>query len=349
MKSFILGLGLALISFILSGQKPPVKFGDVSKEELSMTTYDKDSTAPAVILADYGESVIVYRQNEGFSLDFLRITRIKILTPEGLSYGDFPVHLYKSENEEEKVSGLKAVTYNLENGNIVESKVKNEGILKENYDANWNIVKVTCPNVRKGSVVEITYKISSPFFFNFRDWSFQAIIPTVISEYRAQVPEYFHYDRYLQGYVPLSVVDEIKTPNSIRITSFERQNQYGSQTKVNTDQIDLFDFKSRWVATDVPAFRQEPHMTSTNNYISKINFELSFIQYPNQPIKKFMVSRIWNLISRVHSSIMPSWPSPMALIPCGWSVPVRPILLAIREDSPVTEKRSLSPITARLL
>lgn len=93
MKSLILSLFLALITNALFAQKPPVKFGDVTKDELSMTTYDKDSTAPAVILADYGQSAIIYRQGVGFSLDFERTTRIKILKKDGLQWGDFTIPL----------------------------------------------------------------------------------------------------------------------------------------------------------------------------------------------------------------------------------------------------------------
>lgn len=279
---------VGVVSLPLAAQKPPVKFGDVSKEELSMTTYDKDSTAPAVILADYGHSTIVYRQNIGFSLDFERITRIKILTKEGLHWGDFSIPLYKSGSEDEKLTSLKAVTYNLEDGKIVESKVKNDGIFKENVDAYWNATKVTCPNVREGSVVEISYKVNSPFWVNFQDWSFQTSIPTVVSEYRAQIPEYFYYDRYMQGYVPLDVTEETRTGNSIRLTSFERSGGYTTQSTATTDKIDYTDVNSRWVANHVPAFKPEPHMTSVNNFITKMNFELSSVKFPNQPMKQFM-------------------------------------------------------------
>ncbi|MDQ2657725.1 MAG: transglutaminase-like domain-containing protein, partial [Bacteroidota bacterium] len=53
------------------------------------------------------------------------------------------------------------------------------------------------------------------------------------------------------------------------------------------------------VANDVPAFKPEPYMTSVNDYIAKINFELSFIKYPNQPIKKIMGS--WSDINKTMS------------------------------------------------
>lgn len=264
----ILYFGLMPCIFLFA-QKPPVKFGEVTKEELAMTSYLKDSTAPAVILADYGESSIVYRQNIGFSLDFVRTTRIKILTKEGLTWGDFTIPLYKGKSEEEKLSGLKAVTYNLENGRITESKLKNDAVFKENSSATHDLVKLTCPNVREGSVVEITYKINSPFIFNFQDWTFQSTIPVVTSEYRAQIPEYFFYDRYVQGYIPLDVNEETRAQNSIRLTSFERTGQYNVKSQATTDQIDYQDHRYRWVLNNVPAFKPEPYMTSVGDYVTK--------------------------------------------------------------------------------
>ena len=47
-----------------------------------------------------------------------------------------------------------------------------------------DITKVTMPNVKVGSVIEITYKVRSDFIFNFQDWEFQSTIPTVWSEYQ---------------------------------------------------------------------------------------------------------------------------------------------------------------------
>lgn len=290
MKSLFSGLFLGLIFFTIQAQKVPIKFGDIPMEDMKMTSYEKDSSASAVILVDYGQSTIVFRQNIGFTLDFERITRIKILNKEGLKWGDFTIPLYKSGSTDEKLTGLKAVTYNLEDGKIVETKLKNEGIFKENFDANRDLIKVTCPNVREGSVVEITYKVNSEFLFNFQDWDFQSSIPTVLSEYRAQIPEYFTYDKYMQGYVSLDISDETRTPNTIRLTSFERTGRYNTQSTANTDQINFIDVKHRWVSNHVPAFKQEPFMTSVSNYISKINFELAFIKYPNEPIKQYMGS-----------------------------------------------------------
>ena len=80
-----------------------------------MKKYEKDSSAAAVVIADYGETSIVYEERIGFQLIFERLTRIKILTKEGLEWANFEIPLYHSGSDDEKMSGLKAVTYNLEN------------------------------------------------------------------------------------------------------------------------------------------------------------------------------------------------------------------------------------------
>ena len=170
----------------------------------------------------------------------------------------FEIQLYNDGASSEKISGLKAITYNLENGKIVETKAKSDGFFKEKFTDNVDLVKVALPNVKTGSVVEITYKINSDFLINFWDWEFQETIPVVWSEYRASIPEFFSYDKYMQGYIPLDIADEKVAPNSISITSKERGEgggQRSSQTTFYTDKIDFSEKKFRWVAKDVPGFQ----------------------------------------------------------------------------------------------
>src|SRR6267154_3137329 len=135
-------------SFFAFAQKPPIKFGDVPMEDMKMTVYPKDSSAEAVILADYGESSLVYDKGQGaFQVKFDRIRRIKILTKDGLQWADFNIPLYHDNGKYEKLSGLRVVTYNLENGKVAESKLKNDAILKENFDVNFDVTKVPWANV----------------------------------------------------------------------------------------------------------------------------------------------------------------------------------------------------------
>jgi hypothetical protein len=279
-------VSITLISFC---QKPPLKFGDVSDKEVSMTIYPPDSSAAAVVLYDYGTSAITYNQSDDwFKLGFERITRIKILTKDGYEYADFEVPLYHSSSAKEKLTGLKVVTYNLENGKIVETKMKSDGVFEEKYDQNIDLIKFTAPNVKEGSVIEVAYKITSDFLHYFRDWEFQSTIPVVWSEYRASIPEYFNYEKFMQGYITLFVNETKDVTKSILITSKERSGGRITQTSFQTDKIDYRENNLRWATKDVPAFRSEPYMTSSHDYISKINFELAYYKFPNQPIKNVM-------------------------------------------------------------
>ena len=295
-------LGAALLiffSWLSQAQKPPIKFGDIPMDQLEMIRYEKDSSAAAVVLADYGQSTMEYSQSDGFVLQFERLTRIKILTKDGLDYANFSIPLYHSGSSNEKLSGLKAVTYNLENGKVIEVKLKNDAVFKEKQDANVDIMKITLPSVKAGSIVEITYKVRSDFFFNFQDWEFQNSLPIVWSEYRARIPEYFNYEKYMQGYIQLSVNENTTEQNSITIHSKERSEGRATQTTFSDDKIDFLESRFRWAAKDVPAFKPEPFITSPRDYISKMNFELSFTKFPNQPMKNYMGS--WEDINKTYA------------------------------------------------
>ncbi|MDP4680574.1 MAG: hypothetical protein NWS46_09435 [Cyclobacteriaceae bacterium] len=78
-NSFFLAQLLSLIiSFNSFAQKAPIKFGEVALEDLKMEVYENDSSASAVVLADFGTSFIDYRV-DGFKVVYERHIRIKIL------------------------------------------------------------------------------------------------------------------------------------------------------------------------------------------------------------------------------------------------------------------------------
>jgi transglutaminase-like putative cysteine protease len=270
-------------------QKPPIKFGDIPMEDMRMKTYPLDSGAEAVVLADYGESTLAYNQLTGFQIDFERIRRVKILTKEGLKHAQFAISLWRddSSSDEEKLSGLRLVTYNLENGKIVETKVKSESFFKEKYDKNLSLMKCAWTNVKEGSVIEISYKVKSDFLFNFQDWAFQSDIPIRWSEYRARIPEYFTYQKYMQGYIGLVINDQSTRNNSVTLTVRDNSS-FSGPPKTSMEHVDFQEEYFRWVAKDVPAFKEEPYITTSSDYVSKMNFELAYTKFPNQGIKTYM-------------------------------------------------------------
>lgn len=277
------------MSGVLFAQKAPFKFGDVSMEELKMKYYPGDSSAAAVVLADFGESSITYNQGKGFELRFKRSRRVKILNKDGYDWATLVIPIYKNNNISEKFGSLKAVTINLEDGKAKETKLEKSGIFTEDVNERWEQVKLTMPAVKEGSIIDITYQVTSPYWFNFQDWEFQSKVPTVWSEYVAYIPEYFEYQRFVQGYIGLNVSDVVTNRKTITINTKERHEGFGSApTTFNSHSFDYTENVFKWSASDVPAFKEEPFMTTFKDYISRINFELAVIKMPGEPIKAVM-------------------------------------------------------------
>lgn len=264
MKKTIAIVTICCCAFIALCQKSPFKFGDIPTEDLTMSIYDKDSSAAAVVLFDFGKAYIGFNA-AGAVLTFERHVRIKILNKDGLSWADASIPLYKSGSNEERVIGLKAVTYNLENGKVVESKMSKDAIFKEKFNRSINLQKFTLPNVKEGSVLEYSYTVSSDFLANFPNWKFQYSIPVKHSEYIAIIPDFFVMEKYMQGYIPVT-----------------------NYNVTNKSQANYSEKVHHWVLSNVPAFKEEPFMTSEDDYVSKMNFALAYINFPGQPSQEIM-------------------------------------------------------------
>ncbi len=278
----VLFLSLILTVGTTFAQEPHRKFGKPLMEELKMETYPIDTAASAVILVDYGESRFFYDKTQGsFTLQFNRYTRVKIFDPEGYDQADVSIALYHSGGSKETVSNVKGNTYNLVDGKITTTKLDKKSRFREEYSTNWDLEKFTLPNVKEGAVIEYQYTLTSDFYFHLQDWQFQHSIPVVWSEYNAVIPEYFDYKQLSQGYVPMAIKDHSTANGMINFTT-------NSGGQISSSQVNFVNHEYRWVARDVPAFKEEKYLTSVNDHISKVEFELATIQYPNSPTKQIM-------------------------------------------------------------
>lgn len=288
---------LLLIVNSTFAQKPPIKYGKPEKGEVEMEIYEKDPSAAAVILCDFGVSRIDYGR-EQFEVIFERTLRVKILKKEGLEWGDLEIPYYSPKiGGKERISSIKGITFNLENGKVVSTKLSKEGIFDSQENEYWKETKVSMPQVREGSVIDITYSISSPYLFNFRDWQFQYTIPVKWSEYRARFIEYFDFKRYMQGYVPMQVDETSSGVQSFTVvqSSEIKPGMGGGRTSSSSETFTAKYMQHRWAVGDVPAFKEEPYISTTNNYVSRINFELAGERWPNRPYKNLLGS--WSKIN----------------------------------------------------
>lgn len=298
----VITVGLILLTVFtgdLNAQDFKMKFGKIDMEDLKMTEYDKDTSASAVVLGEFGDIDFQYNPTQGyFEIIFKRHTRIKILNKNGYKWADHEISLYDYNNIEERVFSLKGYTYNLEKGKLVKDKLTKQSQFEERKSKYWNAMKFTMPNVREGSIIEYTYTIKSNYRFNLPEWYFQYTIPVIWSELNVETPEYYIYKKWMKGYEALNINEQERGRGTVLITSKSRQLgtwSSGTTTEYNESNIEYETNIYRMVAKDVPAFDKEPMTSSLENYISKINFELSTIAWPNTPLKHYTES--WESIN----------------------------------------------------
>lgn len=294
---YLIYLSILFTPYLSFAQQQASKFGDISEQELAMKVYPADSSASAVVLSDRGYTRFTYNQTMGIKLEFKRTTRIKILSSEGYDYANVEVPLYKDGKEKESISGIKGYTYNLIDGKLKREKLKNSSEYIERYSEHYDIAKFAMPAVQAGSVLEYEYTISSDFLFNLQDWEFQKDIPVVWSEYEVSIPEYFNYKQFVKGYHPLELHETGQQPGSFNFTHKSRgQQNYVSSTNYENESLRFTEFTQRWAAKDVPALYEEPYITTMNDYVMKVSFELASIQFPGETTKVF--TRSWEDIDR---------------------------------------------------
>jgi len=235
MKKKSLLMMCLLLSICTSwAEKAPMKYGKVDKADLEMKVYPNDSSAAAVVLCNYGYF-------DAYQLQFIHQMRIKILKDEGKGEGNFSVPASEKAN-------VKGQTVNMENGVPVVTKLSKDGIFIERVTKDQYRVRVSMPNVKAGSVIDVEYYFDGlPAY-----WSFQQTIPVRWSELILEQSEYFSFRKNSTGYFPLS----------------ESTND-------------------RWVAKDVPAFKSEPYINNVENYLTRFMIEISSIHIPGKFYKDY--------------------------------------------------------------
>ena len=275
-KLFICCTLLHLFTFSTYAQeKNKVKFGNVTEKDFAQKVYSIDSNASAVVIADIGSSKIEGNIKGWFSLMYNHYKRVHILNKNGYDIANVSVGLYTNGSEEEQLYRLKAVTYNLENGKVVETKLDvKENVFKDKVSKNWLVKKFTFPNVKEGSIIEFEYTKTSDFLQNLEPWEFQGEYPRLWSEYNLALPDFFGYVFLTQGYKQYDIKDRKVSHETFRIID-SRGAEASDLYTINSDVSDY-----HWVIKNVPALKEESYTSTINNHISKIEFQLSEYREP---------------------------------------------------------------------
>jgi hypothetical protein len=261
--------------------QPKIKYGDITAKDFEPTQYSVDSSADAVYLYDVGKSFYRTDNSASFDVIYKRHARIRLLNKNSFDLATVEIDLYKYGTSEEKLTGFNAATYNVENGKVVSTKVDKSSVFKDKGE-HFTTLKFTFPNLKEGSIIEYDYEVSSPSPFSLNGWNFQGNYPRLWSEYSVSIPEFFDFVVTKQGYLGYQV-DTV----SISTESFKISDSRGAEAS-SSGFIKGNLLERTWAIENVPSLKKEEFTTTLDNHISKIEFQLSALRYPNQPVEPYM-------------------------------------------------------------
>ncbi len=266
----------------------------VTKAELEEEYYSTDKSVPAAILEETIDVTYVYDKNDGFLINRKVYNRIKIYNKKGLDYAIQNIRLWKTKTAEETVEKLKAKTYKLLNGKIEEYSIKKEAVYKDETTPDRNIVKFTLPNVTKGSVIEFSYVVVSPYFTYFPNFYFQERIPIKSKKLNVEIPEYFDYRVQTRGGKNITLIKS-KKRDKISFTQSKVDASGGLRRAATVEHINFdLDFITNIYSLNlqnVEAYKEESYVSNVYSYLPSVEFNLKSIKYPNSSIKYY--SNTW--------------------------------------------------------
>ncbi len=252
----------------LAAQSIPVdpKPGKVSLEEVALTAYPLDTTARAVMLVEKNEVEVRTSEYVELSRRIYVYERIKILKEDGKSLSDYKIPYPKDD----AVHKIKVCTYNLVDGKVVESKLDKKFIFRESVSDNIGMYSFSAPDVRVGSVVEVSYELTGEDYWDIPELQMQHGLPVNLVEATMCYPDFLNLNRMGHGYL---------APAYERITS--QRNLLVNALPYCTIIQDKF------TLTDVPAIPRESYSMCPDQYRCSVSYEISGITIPGVLYKQY--------------------------------------------------------------
>jgi Transglutaminase-like superfamily/Domain of Unknown Function with PDB structure (DUF3857) len=258
LKSYYSLILLSLFSIInptlYAQELPKMEWDKILKEDLQMKSWVSDSTADAAVLGDFGQIFMeeLSRGYTGFILT--RHYRLKIFNKSAFERANVRI-VYRSKDEHEYVLKLKAQTI-LPNGTRI--KMDSKSVFTEKLTEYMSVQKFTFPNVVEGAVLEFQYELASKDLFELKEWNFQHDIPIRYSFLNLNLESRFTYSYLFQG------KDKIKS------TEVVYDKQGGGMEGVTSART-----RVSFYTSNLPAMKKEAFVSSVDNYITKISFQLA--------------------------------------------------------------------------
>jgi hypothetical protein len=283
MKFSKLLIAFSLVIFCTKATAQKFELGKVSIKELEEKIHPIDTSAVAAILYNKAKTFFKYDLKNGFSINTEYEFRIKIYKKEGLKWANQQVPYYVGyENyNDDVVRFSNAVTYNLENEQIVKTKLNNEGSFNKNVNNDWSEASITMPNVKVGSIIEFKYILKTENIVEFPVFNFQYEIPVNYSEYTTKIPGFFVYKSKFLGFIQLDSEAKIETG------SLDYANEHDPS---RTDHVNFQQINSKYKTYNIPALKEEAFVDNIQNYRTSIEYELEKTQFYGQPVKDYAMT-----------------------------------------------------------
>ncbi len=275
---------LATAQTTTNNTRPSLAYGNVTADQFARTSYQIDTTADAVVLFDLGFAN--YEVGNGdFRIEYTFHKRIHILAKKGFDAATINIPLYSHAPFKEVVEKLQAHTYRLVDGKVQANKVERSSIFETKRNKYSTEKKFTFSNLQEGCIIEYSYKLISPFDQQMKSWYFQDVnYPVLWSEFTMSVPQLYTFAPVHQGNHNFTVN---KYEADFKSYTFNVPIQ-GAYNLTNQVTYAGDNIKSTWAVSNRPAIKHESHTSSLRNIISKIDFYLLSITYPDEAPKDVM-------------------------------------------------------------
>ena len=263
---------IAFFSFFISTQahSQDFKFAEYTTAETSMKRYDKDTSANAVVLNEYGVSKLNVASDDNIKVLYDYHVKIKIFNAKAFDKGTVEIRLPIYKDDEDEVTDLKAITtYTDDNGQVQQSELARSAAFNVKENKYFNLYKFTMPNLHNGCIIEYQFSIASPAWWSFPEWRFQDNIPKINSKYDAFIPGFWNFNISLRGVLKLN-----KNSALIEKGCFTSHGSAADCSHLNFEMV------------DIPAFIEEDYMTAPKNFMSAIYFQLADFTNPFTGVKK---------------------------------------------------------------
>ncbi|WP_421798865.1 DUF3857 and transglutaminase domain-containing protein [Haliscomenobacter sp.] len=246
LKTSMLALWATVLYLNLSAQETSIKWGKIPEEELKMTSYDLDTSAAALVLADIG--YFTYDLRAPDQLTELNVhRRIKILKRNGFSEGDIEIPYYSKDRYQDIIQ-LKAQIFNPDGS---KRSIEKKDFFEEKTAEGYTTKKFTFPEIQVGSVIEYSYVMQTKDWVRIPTWYFQTDIPVRLSEYVLNIPEFLEFVIISRG------------------RELDRNEQFLESG------IGIRNRKYILAVKDAPALKEEAFITTMTDYTAHVIFQIS--------------------------------------------------------------------------